>query len=152
MQILYLIISGVLFSTSILFFILYLKMKNKLSKTNVILQEYKSLANSSNRIGFYQHSVNLTDKPGGTGLTYDCILYVKELDTYTNGMSKIELTKVELISGFDSTQFEHVKNVMRTKFPSLRKTADIEWLESEDSIKENRRLKLEKIKNLENNK
>lgn len=126
-------------------------MKKQLSKTNIILQEYKSLTNNSNRTGFYQNTVNLTDKPGGKGLAYDCILYVKELDTYTNGMSKIELTKVELISGFDSTQFEHVKNVMRTKFPSLRKTADIEWLESEDSIKEKRKLKLEKIKNLENN-
>ncbi len=60
-------------------------------------------------------------------------------------MSKIELTDVELISGFDNSQFDHVKRTMRTKFSSLKKTSEIEWLESEDNIKEIRKQKLKKI-------
>ena len=91
-------------------------------------------------------------KNGLKGEPYKCILYVKELDRYTNGMSKIELTEIELISGFDSSQFDHVKRTMRTKFSSLKKTSEIEWLESEDSIKELRRQKLKKIVEIEQNK
>ena len=103
----------------------------------------------SNRKGYYDNTVNLMSpedyKNNSPGELYRCILYVKELDRYTNGMSKIELTDVELISGFDNTQFDYVKRTMRTKFSSLRKTSDIEWLESEDSIKEVRKQKLKKI-------
>ena len=65
--------------------------------------------------------------------------------------SKIELTNVELIAGFDNSQFDHVKNSMRIKFSSLKKTTEIEWLESEETIKELRKQKLKKIAELEKN-
>jgi len=162
MTILILIALGVCFSTSILFLVLYLKMKKKcveidsnLQNTKDLISSYEDLKNLSNRRGYYENTINLMspeDKKNGLkGEPYSCILYVKELDRYTNGMSKIELTEIELISGFDSSQFEHVKRTMRTKFPSLKKTSDVEWLESEDNIKEIRRQKLKKISEIAQN-
>jgi hypothetical protein len=163
MSVLILIALGVCFSTSILFLVLYIKIIKKCSQTNSNLQKtelnYSTLLENfnnlkkeltmSNRKGYYDNTVNLMSpedyKNNSPGELYRCILYVKELDRYTNGMSKIELTDVELISGFDNTQFDYVKRTMRTKFSSLRKTSDIEWLESEDSIKEVRKQKLKKI-------
>jgi hypothetical protein len=175
MSILILIAFGVCFSTSILFLVLYVKMKRKWLETDSTLQksndEIKKITHSnsilregyntlkkgistSDRIGYYESKMNLLsieDKEKGlSGDPYSCYLYVKEIDRYTNGMSKIELTNVELIYGFNTNQFEHVKNTMRNKFSSIRKTTDIEWLESEDSLKEIRRKKLEKITSLQN--
>ena len=153
---------GVCFLTSILFFlVLYVKMKKKYLETNSNLQKsssliasYEDLKNLSNRKGYYENVLNLMSpedrKNGLKGESYTCILYIKELDRYTNGMSKIELTEIELISGFDSSKIDHVKINMRTKFSSLKKTSDIEWLESEESIKELRKQKLKKITSLQN--
>lgn len=162
MQIFILIALGVCLPTSILFLVLYLKMKKKcvetdsnLQKSRTLILTYEDLKNLSNRRGYYENTINLMSpedhKNGLPGEPYKCILYVKELDRYTNGMSKIELTEVELISGFDSSQFEHVKRTMRNKFSSLKKTSEVEWLESEDSIKELRRQKLKKISEIAQN-
>lgn len=73
-------------------------------------------------------------------------MYVREQDRYANGLSKIELTKIEIISGFDPNQFEWVKTSLTQKFSSLKETKDIEWLESEENIKKLRKEKLQKIK------
>jgi len=166
MQILILIALGVFFLTSILFLVLYLKMKEKCSKIDLELEKsqsnystlsnyYVELKNLSNRKGFYESTLNLMSpeekEKGSKGEPYTCIIHVKELDRYTNGMSKIELTNVELIAGFDNSQFDHVKNSMRIKFSSLKKTTEIEWLESEETIKELRKQKLKKIAELEKN-
>jgi len=60
-------------------------------------------------------------------------------------LSKIELENVELISGFDSAQFNHCENLVKTEFSSLRESSEIEWLESENAIKQERKDKLERI-------
>ena len=166
MTVLILIALGVCFPTSILFLVLYLKMKKKYSKLDLELQTSKTnystlynnltdLKNLSNRRGYYENTITLMspeDKKNGLkGEPYTCILYVKELDRYTNGMSKIELSDIELISGFDSSQFDHVKRTMRTKFSSLKKTNEVEWLESEDNIKELRKQKLKRISEIAQN-
>ena len=162
MTILILIALGVCLPTSILFLVLYLKMKKKyvetdsnLQKANTLISAYEDLKNLSNRKGYYENVINLMspeDKKNGLkGEPYTCILYVKELDRYTNGMSKIEVTNIELISGFDSSQFDHVKRTMRTKFSSLKKTTEVEWLESEDNIKEIRKQKLKKLSEIAQN-
>jgi len=155
MQILILIASGVCLSISILFIVLYIKMKKKYSETDSKYSNLLELFNNfkkeitSDRKGYFSVTLNLMTPEdhlnGLPGEPYKCIVYVKELDRYTNGMCKIELTEVELISGFDQTQFEHVKRTLRTQFSSLKKITDIEWLESEDSIKELRKQKLKKI-------
>lgn len=154
MDILTIIVFGILFSLIIFLIVLYVKTKNKLyqavkDKENSLSIFKKEL--SPSRKGFYKSTLNImspSDKEkGATGEPYTCVLYVRELDRYTNGMSKIELTDVELISGFDISQFDHVKKSMRTKFSSVKTTDSIEWLESEENIKESRRQKLEKIIN-----
>ena len=109
MQILILIALGVFFLTSILFLVLYLKMKEKCSKIDLELEKsqsnystlsnyYVELKNLSNRKGFYESTLNLMSpeekEKGSKGEPYTCIIHVKELDRYTNGMSKIELTNV----------------------------------------------------------
>lgn len=158
----------VFFLLSIIFFILYLRMKNKYIKTDEELQDsqkFNKVLNSTlssikdelttKRIGYYEDSVNIlspedhrNNKPGDA---YKIITHVKELDRYTNGMSKISITDMEVISGFDTYQYEYVKKCMGNKFQSVKKTSDIEWLESEESLKEVRKQKLEKIMNIEKN-
>ena len=60
---------------------------------------------STKRIGYYQDKVTLLsqeDKENGLpGDIYTFSVYIKELDRYTNGLSKIQLTNFELISGYD---------------------------------------------------
>ena len=91
--------------------------------------------------------ISIEDKAKGLKSDkYNVIIYVKEIDRFTNGMSKIQLTSIELVSGFDPSQFEWVKTSMKNKFKSIKKTSDIEWLESEDAIKKLRKDKLEKLK------
>lgn len=128
---------------------------SNLQKSKLLIASYEDLKNLSNRKGYYENTINIMsieDKKNNLpGEPYKCILHVKELDRYTNGMSKIELIHIELISGFDNSQFDHVKRTMITKFSSIKKTSEIEWLESESSIKELRKQKLKKILELEQN-
>ena len=104
------------------------------------------------RHGYYVETIQLLSKEdklnGKVGEPYICNVYVKELDRFTNGTSKIQLTDLELISGYDHSQYNWVKQCIREKFSSIKIATDVEWLESEEHIKELRREKLEKIKNL----
>lgn len=168
MQILISILLAVFFITTILFLIFFLKKKkekDQLQKEkdqlntnyNNLLKNFNNFKNELfiNRIGYYYDSVTLLSKEekdaGKSGEKYNCTVHIKELDRYTNGDSKIQLLNVELTSGFDANQFEWVKQCIRNKFSSIKKTADIEWLESEIEIKELRKNKLEKLENLLNN-
>ena len=152
---------------SITFLILYLRTMNKYIKIDEELQYSKKINNTLNsnllsiknelttqRIGYYSDSVNILSKEdrlnNKTGEVYTIITHVKELDRYTNGMSKITITNMEITSGFDIYQYEYVKTCMRNKFQSVKKTSDIEWLESEESIKEMRKQKLEKLMSIKN--
>jgi hypothetical protein len=64
-------------------------------------------------------------------------------------MSKIELTDVEVIAGYQVTEYPWIKESQIKRFCSIKKTSDIEWLESEESLKELRKEKLNKILNNE---
>lgn len=154
MNILFIITSATFFSLSIIFFVLYQTMKNKWFKTDQKLQDFKNELTSTKRYGFYDDTVNLVGDDDRinkkkTGDPYNIVIYVKELDRYTNGMSKIEITNLEVTSGYNITQYEYVKSCIRMKFQSLKKTSEIEWLEVEESLKEIRKQKLEKIINAE---
>jgi hypothetical protein len=157
-----LIALGVFSGLTIFSLAMYLKMKEKYLKTLLVIKKLQdNVADLSKKLvyaaedlrpkksGYYIETVNLVsaeDKDKGLkGDPYGCIIYVEELDKYKNGESKIKLINVEIITGFNSDQYEHVKKVIRNRFPSLRKTTDITWLESEDNIKEMRKQKLKNI-------
>lgn len=170
-QTILIITSSVFLSTSILFLILFFNIKNKsklkikklddtvksysntISVLNEKLNNIKNLS-ISGRNGFYSDTVNLLspeDKKNGTsGETYYFTIYVKELERYTNGMSKIKLINIEVTGGFQIDQYSWIKESQEKRFSSLKKTSEIEWLEIEQDLKELRKEKLEKILNDDN--
>lgn len=110
---------------NLILFVKYRKLKKS-------IQEYKSIG--TGRYGFYNfHYSSL----------YSALVYVKELDRYTNGFSKIEIYKIETTCSVSYR--DNTINMIKDKFISLKNTSDIEWLESEDQIKKLRKEKLEKI-------
>lgn len=127
------------------------KLKTLTEKYNLLEEKYKFAIEElmPSRKGWYNFSVLLQDDKdkgdNSKGDIYDVIIYVKEIDRYTSGLSKIQITDIEIVTGFDNKQFEWVKTCIRKKFASIKKTADIQWLESELSIKEARKQKLNKI-------
>ncbi len=163
MQTIILIALGAFFITSTLFLALYVIINNKYKKehkTNTeLVSKFYLLSKSINRlkdelstkrVGYYQSNITLkenSDSPSGDVYVYN--IHVKELDKYTNGMSKIKIIDIEIVSGFSPNKYEWVKECARNTFSTIRKTADIEWLESEETTKEQRREKLEKLKDLE---
>lgn len=120
---------------------LLLKYKNLYSQVNSIITELKTPI----RVGYYKSSLKVTqkDKPD---FPFDVLIYVKELDRFTNGDSKIELYRVE--PSVDETLMRHdtIAKYIKDGFLSQVKTANVEWLESEHDIKEQRKNKLEQLK------
>lgn len=86
------------------------------------------------RIGFYVYN------PTGN---YSAIVFVKELDRYTDGYSKLKIDRIEPKGGGE-TSIEWATEA----FTSLKKTLDVEWLESIDQIKKIRKEKLLKLKKI----
>lgn len=98
-----------------------------------LTKEYDEI--DTGRFGFYNYS---------SGSLYKAIVYVREIDKYTDGYSKLKIDKVEPTYGDKDSATRWAKNA----FVSLRLTSDIEWLESIDQIKRLRKEKLLKIKKL----
>jgi hypothetical protein len=121
----------ILIFTNILFLggLIFMIVKNK--KFNKKIKEFESI--NTNRIGFYKRKF----------LNGECTVWIKELDRYNNGFCKIELTKVE-----NNSSEDWYDRQCKTEFCSLRRVSDIEWCESENRIKEERKHKLEQIKKL----
>lgn len=88
------------------------------------------------RVGFYKYC--------SSGSSYRAIVYVKEIDKYTDGYSLLKIDRIEPTGGDKETSERWAKS----DFVSLRLTSDIEWLESVDQIKRLRKEKLLKIKKL----
>lgn len=120
---------------------LLLKYKNLKSQVNSIMSELKNPI----KIGYYKTTLTLSqkDKPD---VPFDVLIYVKELDHYTNGDSKIEIHKIE--PSIDATLMSHdrIEKYVKDGFVSLIKSTKVEWLESEHDIKEVRKNKLEQLK------
>lgn len=166
MQIIILIAFGTFFVLSVLFFIFYIIATNKNSK---MASELEKLGNDlkflkqkyelaieglkPKRSGWYKETINLMSKEehknGGKGDPYETMIYVQEIDRYTNGTCKVQLSKIEIISGFKNDQYEWVKSLLTKKFISIKKISDVEWLESEEDIKKLRKEKLKKLENME---
>lgn len=117
-----------------------------LSKT---IDEIKTDIDTTEKKGFYEHTINLLSpeqkKKGAKGEQYDLLVYIREKERYTNGMSEIYLTKIELVSGFDHSQYDWVKQCTKDKFSTLKKTSDIQWLEPIIPLNKQRLDKINKL-------
>lgn len=135
----------------ILSIFLYIRYRHYKVNYENLSEKYKDVRkdiremNKSLRKGYYEEKVNFCETKGGQGDPYDCVVYIEELDRYTNGDSKIKLTKVEVINGFHSNLYSQARSAVERKFCTIKPTKDIEWLESEGKLKEKRREKLNLI-------
>lgn len=121
-----------LFIISIAFIILF----NKYKKIKKVL---KSL-NTPLRQGYYKMSCT-QGKNNYTG-----IINVYEIDRFTNGDSKIKINNIEITKmDNNSINIESAIEFLKGDFCSIKKTNNIIWLESENSIKESRKNKLNEI-------
>jgi len=119
----------------------YEKKKNKLNNK---LSNIEKILNDDVLIGFYDSHFSYDLQQ-----TIDVRIFVKEKNRYKNGSSNIELIKIELLTHNISGRITRALEIkIENEFNTLKNTADIEWLEPETSIKEDRRKKLEKIKKL----
>ena len=84
-------------------------------------------------------------------IKFDVIIFVSEIDRYKNGESRIKLDSVEIDVDKAAFNYTSAYNFAKNTFLTLRKTADIEWLESENEIRELRKSKLEHLKGALNN-
>jgi hypothetical protein len=126
-------ISSVIFSICLFLSNLFIYSKYKKLKTKI-----KDFCNiGTGRCGFYESIANYS--------SYNSIVYIKELDRYTDGHSKIKIDKIEPINKKYLTQANEQAN---ERFLSLRLTSEIKWLESEDYIRKLRKEKLENLKKL----
>lgn len=99
-----------------------------------LIKEYNDIG--TGRFGFYKYV-------SGSG-SYRAIVYVREIDKYTDGYSLLKIDRIEPTGtgGNKETSNQWAKD----NFVSLRLTSDIEWLESTDQIKRLRKEKLLKLK------
>ena len=143
------ILSSVLLLVSILtlaLFVKYNKLKNKFNDVTKIVDDLKKPV----RRGYIKK--DLTSNPtGGAQIKFESFIYVKELDRFTNGESKIEIESIE--EGIDDAKVNNkaIVEYINESFISIVKTTDVVWLESEVSIKEMRKNKLAQLEeNLKN--
>jgi hypothetical protein len=132
-----LVISGGLFLT---YFIKYKKLYKKVSKTLNNLEKPKF------RKGYYKGGFEQTDILTNKKIQCDGIFMVEELEKYSNDMSKIELESIEIIGGGTSLDRNRVIKYAKEQFSTLKKTSEITWLDVEVSVKEQRREKLNQLK------
>lgn len=113
-------------------------------KYNVLKGKIKEL-NKPLRHGYYR--LNCTQ---GTTKKWEPTVFVNELDRYTNGESRISMSRIEIKvdDGDGQFNFKTANEFVIRKFESIVKTSDITWLESEQSIKDIRRNKLEQIQKI----
>lgn len=136
---------------TVLFSILFFKYRKLTSNIKNIRNIVENLQKTWRRGYITQSLVITNDNPEIKDIDFEPILYLREIDRYTNGTSKVEIEKIEY--GIDSEKFniERLDNYIRERFKSIVKTTDVIWLESENEIKELRKNKLEQLKNYFNN-
>lgn len=100
------------------------------------------------RTGYYSNMYTQRSKNNLSEIDeidYKAIVFVDEVDRFTNGESKIIFKKLELSS--DSSEFKSAcaEKFIRDRFVSIIQTSDVTWLESEQSIKNMRKEKLAQL-------
>lgn len=120
------LISIALFALFVIILLKYIFLKKDVNKLYEI---------GTGRKGYYYYNY---------GFSCKFIIYINELDRYTNGYSKISIDTIEIVNG-DKRDKETI-NYAITNFLTLKRTDSIEWLDGEMSIKKSRKEKLDKIK------
>lgn len=136
---------------TVLFSILFFKYRKLTSNIKNIRNIVENLQKTWRRGYITQSLVITNDNPEIKDINFEPTLYLREIDRYTNGTSKVEIEKIEY--GIDSEKFniQRLDKYIRERFKSIVKTTDVIWLESENEIKELRKNKLEQLKNYFNN-
>jgi len=136
---------------TVLFSILFFKYRKLTSNIKNIRNIVENLQKTWRRGYITQSLVITNNNPEIEDIDFEPILYLREIDRYTNGTSKVEIEKIEY--GIDSEKFniQRLDKYIRERFKSIVKTTDVIWLESENEIKELRKNKLEQLKNYFNN-
>jgi len=123
------------------------KLRIEKQKLNTKFNQMKEILSDSKLIGYY-------NERGWTWKDDKKIefnVFVEEVDRYTNGESRVRLHHIEPIR-CPSQAIRFLEEKVKEIFLTVRKTSDIEWLISENEIKEVRRKKLEAIEKLHKNK
>jgi len=95
------------------------------------------------REGFYTDTIKFAENQDAKETDdYDAKVYVKELEKYTNGYSKIEHIRTDVYNGFSQNKYDMAKRTIQNKFESVVKTSDITWLEVDDDINKLRKEKI----------
>jgi len=95
------------------------------------------------REGFYADTIKFAENQDAEETDdYDVKVYVKELEKYTNGYSKIEHIRTDVYSGFSQNKYDMAKRTIQNKFESVVKTSDITWLEVDEDINKLRKEKI----------
>lgn len=139
-------IALVLSFLNIIFFLKIIKLKKKNNSLNYSISNFnkkiEELNKPLNKKGYYIKNLVQNDT-----MKFKAMVYVEELDRYTNGTSKIKISDIEF---FDISSGEidlrSAERFVKKGFNSVKKTSDIEWLDSIDSIKKIRKSKIEEIK------
>lgn len=121
---------------------LFLKHKILKDKVDSFLAESKK----HTRRGYIKFSLSTTSKSTGVEEKFESLVTVKEIDRYTNGESKVEIESIDPGISEERMSKKRIEDYIKTQFISIIKTTDVTWLESEESIKEQRKNKLEHLK------
>jgi len=136
-----------LISLLVIMCILYQKLYSKFSKFSKkvenILEESKPL-----RKGYYKVSLCYHDESRFLGADFESVIYVTEIDRFTNGESQIKIDKIDVGVSNSKVSHKSIENFITSSFVSVKNTSEIEWLESEQSIKDVRKNKLNQLKSI----
>ena len=117
-----------------------------------IVESFLSESNKHARRGYIKFSLSKENKSDGTEEKFESLVTVKELDRYTNGESKVEIESINPGISEEKMSKKRIEDYIRTQFISIIKTTEVTWLESEETIKEQRKNKLERLKEVLNKK
>lgn len=126
----------------LVYIVLYIKHK-KLN--NQILLLFNEL-NTPLRKGYFKHT--LTYKDNGVDIPFLLIIYLYEIERYTNGESKTKFIDFEFEKKPHDVSKNEVKSFINDHYTTLKKTDDITWLEKSSSLEEDRKNKLDRLKKL----
>ena len=106
-EIIYITSLALLLIFQFVIFFKYIKLKSS-------LKSYEEIG--TGRYGFYKYMGNYS--------SYNAYVYVKEIDRYTDGYSKIKIDKIEALS--KNSESDAISKATY-HFVSLRLTSDMEW-------------------------
>jgi hypothetical protein len=133
-------------SSFIILFLSYKKLKNRYNEIIEVLKK------PTLRHGYFETPLISTDATSKIETTFNPVVYVKELDRYTNGTCEVEIVKIIPKISSEKQSHNKVFKYIKDNFSPIMKISEITWIESEIEIKEIRKNKIKNIlKNINNN-